>query len=333
MKNYDFEHSSITGRSDGFVSYIVIALLTIIIIALLVTFFFAPETVTKFSRTSQQPAPGQQGGQITGNSSGENGQANSTNQAIQLTETELAEQNIKSPDGGPLSAADMASGRNGQGQRGSSATGDGSDTCYVSATAIESFFSTLDTRDYIKDFQLDKPSNIYFPELIQNLVNNPPIVSGETDDLFTILQNTAHFFRILGKKNIFVLKGILDRERETFEHTLKDFYLLTDEPACLKENFNFTIGQEELYAYAGFFLNTMGGRLYLFRRDSMSRMVVNYYAILSIEKANLEGRNMYGIEIKDAIDNLIIEIESSRIKLKLRDEYLDTLYDLKVKYQ
>ena len=85
--------------------------------------------------------------------------------------------------------------------------------------------------------------------------------------------------------------------------------------------------------YAGFFLNTMGGRLYLFRRDSMSRMVVNFYAILIIEEANKQGRNKYGIDIKDAIDSLIIEIESSRIKLQMRDFYLDTLYDLKVKYQ
>jgi hypothetical protein len=169
--------------------------------------------------------------------------------------------------------------------------------------------------------------------MIQKLIDNPPIVSGETDDLFTILQNTAHFFRILGKKNILLLKGILDRERDTFEQVLADFYLLTEQPDCLQERFNLRIGQQEMYSYAGFFLNTMGGRLYLFRRDSMSRMVVSYYAILIVEQANREGRNTYGIEIKDAIDNLIIEIESSRIKLKMRYEYLDTLYDLKVKYQ
>jgi hypothetical protein len=180
---------------------------------------------------------------------------------------------------------------------------------------------------------LNNPSKVYFPQLIQKLIDNPPIVSGETDDLFTILQNTAHFFRILGKRNILLLKGILDRERDTFEQVVADFYLLTEQPDCLKERFNLQIGQQELYSYAGFFLNTMGGRLYLFRRDSMSRMVVSYYAILIVDQANRKGQNTYGIEIKDAIDNLIIEIESSRIKLKMRDQYLDTLFDLKVKYQ
>ena len=65
----------------------------------------------------------------------------------------------------------------------------------------------------------------------------------------------------------------------------------------------------------------------------MSRMVVSYYAILIIDEANREGRNKYGIDIKNAIDNLIIEIESSRIELQMRDIYLDKLYDLKVSYQ
>ena len=201
------------------------------------------------------------------------------------------------------------------------------------ADELESFFLRLDDRDYIKTFNLGAPSNAYFPALIQRLVDNPPVVTGETEDLFTILQNTAHFFRIIGKDNILILKGILDRERETFEQTLADFYDLTKEPEYLQERFNLEVPPDSLYLYSGFFLNTMGGRLYLFRRDSMSRMVVSFYAIKILETANRQGRNKYGIEIKSAINNLIDEIESSRIDLKLRDYYLDYLYELKEKYQ
>jgi hypothetical protein len=207
------------------------------------------------------------------------------------------------------------------------------EACLQLADNVELFFDVIDTRDYMQQFNIEEKSSIYFPRLIQKLVDNPPIVSGETDDLFTILQNTAHFFRILGKKNILILKGILDRERDTFEQTLSDFYALTKEPACLKERFGLTIDKEPLYQYAGFFINTMGGRLYLFRRDSMSRMVVSYYAIITIDQANREGRNRYGVEISTAIDSLINEIESSRIKLQMRDRYLDGLYSLKEKYQ
>ena len=205
--------------------------------------------------------------------------------------------------------------------------------CREKAATINAFFERLDNRDYIQAFALGEKSSTYFPLLIQRLVDNPPIVTGETNDLFTILQNTAHFFRIIGKKNILVLKGILDREKATFEQTLADFYDLTQQPSCLEKHFNLSVTPESVYLYSGFFLNTMGGRLYLFRRDSMSRMVVNFYAILAIENANRQGRNKYGIEIKSSVDGLIDEIESSKIDLKMRDYYLDTLYDLKEKYQ
>ncbi|MBE0582983.1 MAG: hypothetical protein IH612_04395, partial [Desulfofustis sp.] len=160
--------------------------------------------------------------------------------------------------------------------------------CRQLADPVEKFFDTLDTRPYLQTFRIEEKSSVYFPQLIQKLVNNPPVVTGETDDLFTILQNTAHFFRIIGKHNIIVLKGILDRERDTFEEVLANFYELTRYPDCLRQRFDLDIGNDPLYQYAGFFLNTMGGRLYLFRRDSMSRMVVNYYAILIIDQANRE---------------------------------------------
>lgn len=333
MKDKSLKHPTHINGSSGFVSYIVIAILLLIILFLLGVFFFAPETITKFSKSSSDSSSMQQNMQDV-DQGGPAGQAGRSDGSIQLSDTDLADQSSTSGDLGQDGSTSTDGRNDGLAQNGSTAADAmGTGTSDLLASNIDSFFTTLDNRDYIKDFELDASSDVYFPKLIQNLVDNPPIVSGETDDLFTILQNTAHFFRILGKKNILVLKGILDRERDTFEQTLSDFYRLTDDPEALKEHFNITIGDDELYAYAGFFLNTMGGRLYLFRRDSMSRMVVSYYAIMIIEKANKEGRNKYGIEIKDAIDNLIIEIESSRIKLKMRDEYLDELYDLKVKYQ
>lgn len=319
MENHGLEQLDKPGGSRSVVPYIVIALLVLVILILLLVFFLSPDSINGL-RSSQPTAESDVPSQTSDNKASETGGSPDAD-GPGRTDTDALTQ---SGEGDPslVPGSDQVS-----------VKGPGSGECSGWADNIDSFFQTLDTRDYIKEFQLDSPSGVYFPKLIQKLVDNPPIVSGETDDLFTILQNTAHFFRIIGKKNILVLKGILDREQATFEQTLADFYELTDEPDCLKKRFNLTIGQDPLYAYAGFFLNTMGGRLYLFRRDSMSRMVVNFYAIMIIERANLEGRNKYGIDIKDSIDSLIIEIESSRIKLQMRDYYLDTLYDLKVKYQ
>jgi hypothetical protein len=206
-------------------------------------------------------------------------------------------------------------------------------SCRKMAAPIEEFFTTLDERPYMVEFNLPEPSDIYFPKLMQRLADNPPLVTGETDDLYTILKNTAHFFRIIGKDNILIIKGILDREKPTFEQIIANFYVLLDDPDCLEKQFNLSISKDSLYHYAGFFLDTMGGRLYLFRRDSMSRMVVNYYAVLIIDRANREGRNKYGIDLGGPIDALIDEIESSNIELSYREQYLDDLYDLKERYQ
>ncbi len=207
------------------------------------------------------------------------------------------------------------------------------DLCSNSAQVVNEFYTHLDQQPYIKSFQINNTSSSHFTDLIQKLLDNPPVVSRETDDLFTILRNTAHFFRIIGKKNIIILKGILDREKDYFENVLRNFYTLTTLPQCPQRSFNISITKEALYDYAGFFLNTMGGRLYLFRRDSVSRMTVNYYAILIIDQANVEDNNKYGIQLQPAIDSLIPEIEASSSQLKLKDSYLETLYDLKEKYQ
>jgi len=197
---------------------------------------------------------------------------------------------------------------------------------------LNSFYDHLDQQSYMKDFGLKQPSRIHFSNLLQNLLDHPPVVSNETNDLFTLLKNTAHFFRILGKNNILILKGILDREKTSFEHILRTFYTLTDSPEILLNEYNLILPKESLYDYAGFFLNTMGGRLYLFRRDSASRMTVSFYAILIIDKANDEGYNKYGIDLRPAIDFLIEEIENTGRHLTLKESYLDKLYDLKEKY-
>jgi len=198
---------------------------------------------------------------------------------------------------------------------------------------IASFYNHLDHQPYIKEAQLKGTSNTYFTSLIQKLLNNPPVVTRETDDLFTILQNTAHFFRIIGKENIFLLKGILHNEKDNFEEILADYYYLSQQPQQSIKDLGLTIPANALYDYAGFFLNTMGGRLYLFRRDSQSRMVISYYALLIIDQANQNGINRHGIPIDQSIESLIAEIESIGSQLKLREQYLDSLYDLKEKYQ
>ncbi|MBW1751128.1 MAG: hypothetical protein JRJ37_10635, partial [Deltaproteobacteria bacterium] len=71
------------------------------------------------------------------------------------------------------------------------------------------FFNNLDSEPYIKEFKLNQPSLLYFNGLTTKLLANPPVVTRESDDLYTILTNMAHFFRIIGPRNILLMKGIL----------------------------------------------------------------------------------------------------------------------------
>ena len=92
---------------------------------------------------------------------------------------------------------------------------DENQSCSARLKTITDFYRHLDQQEYLEPYQLGQPAELYISTLIQKVADNPPIVTGETDDLFNILKNTAHFFRIFGKKNIFVLKAILDREKDS----------------------------------------------------------------------------------------------------------------------
>ena len=213
------------------------------------------------------------------------------------------------------------------------ASGSSQDSYQNLISELNDFYIHLDKQDYMKAFALPEPSKVYFSKLIQKLLAHPPVVTRETDDLFTLLQNTAHFFRILGKNNIFILKGILDREKDSFEVILQSFYRLTERPEYLKNAYGIVVDPAALNDYAAFFLNTMGGRLYLFRRDSLSRLAVSYYSILVVDRAISQGDGRHGLDLRPAIDALIEELENGGDRLKLKETYLDTLYDLKLKYQ
>ncbi len=63
---------------------------------------------------------------------------------------------------------------------------------------LDRFYQRLDDQPWMRQFQLKTDSRTHFSTLIQKLLDNPPAVTQETDNLYTLLQNTAHFFRILG---------------------------------------------------------------------------------------------------------------------------------------
>jgi hypothetical protein len=91
------------------------------------------------------------------------------------------------------------------------------------------------------------------------------------------------------------------------------------------------LSAERLYDYAGYVLNTLGGRSYVLRRESKMRMLVKYYAILIVDRANDEKYNRYGIDVRPYIDYLFYDIANQK-GLTYRERYLTRLTVLRDKY-
>ncbi len=193
---------------------------------------------------------------------------------------------------------------------------------------LNDFFHYLDQQDYIQSLDLADDTKTTFSTLLIKLVNDPPVIIGESEDLFTLLKNTAHFFRVLGDSNLTLLKQIIINENDKLEILARDLFIILNDSKAMQRNFNITLQENTLYEYSCFLMNTMGGRLYMFRRDMELRMIISYYSILFVKKAEEEGLNQHGIDILPFVASLIKEIENHGQNLVMRDKYLEDLYQL-----
>jgi hypothetical protein len=198
---------------------------------------------------------------------------------------------------------------------------------------IQAFFSYLDSQGYIAAYDLKDGSQSHFRGMLEKLFANPPIVARETDSLFTILTNTAHFYRILGKRNVLLIKDIMIREADRLE-SMMDLFEQWSRTAksCTPQKTKIHLPLKDLYEYAGFFLNTMGGQAYLFRRSSHIRLLIRYYCVLTLDRANAEIFNRHGIDILPHLESVISEMGIFET-MKYREHYLKTLRELQDKYQ
>ena len=196
---------------------------------------------------------------------------------------------------------------------------------------MRSFFNYLDSQSYLTDRQIEGDSAGFISQCATLLMNNPPINIGEMQELFRLVKNVTHFYRVLGKKRLMLVKDIMAAEEEVLEPAMAVFYATIVE--CQKPLVGDAkpLSMERLYDYAGYFLNTLGGHSYLLRRESKIRMLVNYYAILIVDRANDEKFNRYGIDVRPYIDYLFYDISNQK-GLTYRARYLTRLTALRNKY-
>jgi len=194
---------------------------------------------------------------------------------------------------------------------------------------ISAFFTYLDQRPYVKDYQLQGGTYPQYREAVEKLSQNPPAIAGETDLLYRLLKNIAHFYRVLGKQDVRLIKDVLANEEEILETVMRTYYRWFVSP---NESEMVRPDDETLYNYAVYFLNTIGGRSYLVRRDSKVRTLTQYYCVLLVDRANDRKMNPYGIDIRPHIRSSLEDIRNL-IGLAYRSEYIRSLESLQDKYE
>ena len=196
---------------------------------------------------------------------------------------------------------------------------------------IAAFFTYLDKRPYVQSLNLAGGSYLQYQIAIEKLSSKPPIIAGEMDSLYNMVRNVAHFYRVMGKKRVLLARNVLQNESEVMESVMETFYkwyTQSDEGQyTLKGRPSLTA----MYEYAGYILNTLGGRSYLLRRSPGVRALTTYYCVLILDRANDEELNSKGIDIRPYIKSSLLEIKN-QIGLIHQKKYITRLSELSLKY-
>jgi hypothetical protein len=211
------------------------------------------------------------------------------------------------------------------------ATAVGEDECERMEKEVKEFFAYLDGKDYIKELKIGEDMFTHFKKVVHLLSENPPIPAGEGLKQDTMIRNIFHFYRVLGFRDLTLILRILRNEADTLELNLASLYqwLMSAEQCDQKDGLPPSL--DIVYRYAGFLVNSIGGRSYLFRRETRLRLLVNYYCLLIIHEADKRKMNSFGIDITPFLEPLAEEIEHYRF-LYYRKEYAGKLIDLKNYY-
>lgn len=204
--------------------------------------------------------------------------------------------------------------------------------CKALESQILTFFKYLGNQAYMAPYK-DRggPAGLY-RETVEALSATPPMLSGELEDLISLIRNVTHLYRLLGKERIAILKSMLKNETDIIESVLAIFYIYALPEDRCKNRAVPVPALEILYQYGGYFLNTLAGRSYMLRRDAKLRVLLTYYSVLVLDRANDEMLNAFGIDIRPFIDISFYEISNQRM-LVYQKQYVVELERLREKYE
>jgi len=204
--------------------------------------------------------------------------------------------------------------------------------CKAMEAQIMTFFKYLDNQPYMAAYEAKGGARQLYRETMQALTSSPPKLTGELEDLISLIRNVTHLYRVLGKERIEVIKTIIENETDIIESVMAIFYIYSlPEDRCPNKRLKVPT-LEAFYNYGGYFLNTLAGRSYLLRRDSKVRVLLSYYSVLVLDRANDEMLNSAGVDIRPFIDVSYYEIGSQR-SLVYQKQYMTELERLREKYE
>jgi hypothetical protein len=204
--------------------------------------------------------------------------------------------------------------------------------CGALEAQIMTFFKYLEKQPYMGKYKGPGGPLRLFREVVRALSDSPPMLTGEMEDLVSLIRNVTHLYRVLGRERIRIIEEIIKNEEDIIESVIAIFYIYSlPEKRCSNKAVKVP-SLEVWYQYSGYFLNTLAGRSYLLRRDSKIRVLMSYYAVLVLDRANDEMLNPSGIDIRPFIDVSYYEIGSQR-SLVYRNQYVTELERLKEKYE
>ncbi|MDQ7008337.1 MAG: hypothetical protein Q9Q40_14040 [Acidobacteriota bacterium] len=154
------------------------------------------------------------------------------------------------------------------------------------------------------------------------LADHPP-AAGEIRDPLTLLANVLHLARVLGKRRTVEFKtlvGASDVDTETLAAALYT-WLLTREAAEDPRERSITL--ERLYAYAGWLLDSVGGRALLARRQPRHEALAEFYALVTVDLARRAQISSRGTDPRPHFARCRRLIETQRLDRK--QAYLDAL--------
>jgi len=199
------------------------------------------------------------------------------------------------------------------------------------ARRLASFLTYLDGRNYMKPYLAGTSTRVLLEDAVGSLSENTPFIGDEKKDLESLLQNLAHFYRVLKKEPVRMIAAILREEADVLEPVLADAMTwITGEDVV--EGLPPPPDKAVLYDYAAYFLETLGGKSYLARRGAKIRILATFYSLQILDMANDYGLNVHGIDIRPHLDIVLNDIRS-RQGLAFKKSYIETLARLKDKYQ